>query len=324
MTATVHFDISCAAIDSKCQGMVTLPHSSAFRRIIELTGQSPRQNPAFLVLNIGIDDPILPAVLQTIKDETGRIPIPHRIMRRNGENSNYFYVRVFREYDEKDVRDLPYVVVHCSKEIGDLRDPIQTNDEHYLVKANKRLKARWEYGSLGFHPAYAMTTPLKELFEREGMEGFRPRPVQFDKPEKAAKELWQPWSEVMMPRCLLPLVDNLGEPTTPDGLADPIEYTDRPRDPGRGGHVGEEGSLRARHDEERPVAVGAPIEEAGGAAPGERGEDVALAVEVPRRDRLAEEAPGQALDRARAGGAAGEGDVPVGGRRGAVLHVARG
>lgn len=232
----MHFDIGCLAIDSRCQGMVTLQDVSAFKRIVELANQPPRQNPAFLILNLAIDDPTLVPVLRIIKDETGRIPIPHRIMRHNGEHLRYFYVRVFREYDEKDVRELPYVVVHCRKEIGDLRDPIQTEDEHYLAETNKRLKARWEYGSLRFLPAYAMTTRLKERFEREGMRGFRPQPVLFDKPEKAAKELWQPWSDVVMPRCLLPLVDNVGEPTTPDGLEDPIEYTDRPRYPGRGVH----------------------------------------------------------------------------------------
>ncbi|MBE0544598.1 MAG: hypothetical protein IH623_24935 [Verrucomicrobia bacterium] len=157
-------------------------------------------------------------------------------MRRNGEHLRYFYVRVFREYDEKDVRDLHFVGVHCSREIADTQHPIQTDDERYLAKADKRLKARWDYGNLGTLPAYAMTTRLKELLEREGMKGFRPRPVLFDKPGKAAKELWQPWSDVVMPRCLLPLVDNLGEPTTQDGLEDPIEYKDRPRYAGRAVH----------------------------------------------------------------------------------------
>lgn len=236
MIATVHFDIVCQEISPRSAGMVTLQKALPFRRIIELTGESPRHNPGGLILNIPLDSPALPEVLQLIKEETGRIPIPHRITRRNGEHLKYFYVRVFREYDEKDVGDLPHVVVHCRKEIGDLRDPIQTDDEHYLAKANKRLTARWDYGSLRFLPAYAMTTRLKEVLEREGIKGLRPRPVLFDKPEKAAKELWQPWSDVMMPRCLLPLVDNLGEPTTPDGLDDPIEYTDRPRYSGRGVH----------------------------------------------------------------------------------------
>lgn len=236
MKTTVHFDIGCLEIDPRCTGMVSLRQAAVFRKIIELTGQSPRQNPAFLILNIPVEHPKLPEVLRIIRDETGRIPIPHRIMRHNGENMKYFYVRVFREYEERDVRDLPYVVVHCKRRIGDSRDPLQTDDEQYLAKANNRLKAHWKYGSLGFHTAYAMSRRLKELLEQEPMRGFLPHLVLFDKPEKAAKELWQPWSEVVMPPCLLPLVDNLGEPTTSDGLADPIEYTDRPRYPGRGVH----------------------------------------------------------------------------------------
>jgi hypothetical protein len=216
--------------------MISLRKESVFREIIRLTGQSPRQNPAFLVLNIPMENPRLPTVLRVIRDETGRVPIPHRIMRRTGENAKYFYLWIAREYEEKDVRDLPYVRVQCSRVIADSRDPIQMDDERYLAKANNRLTAHWEYGNLGTLAGYAMTTRLKDLLQQQGMKGFRPRPVTFDKLEKAAKELWQPWSDVMMPRCLLPLVDNAGEPTTPDGLADPIEYTDRPRDPGRGVH----------------------------------------------------------------------------------------
>lgn len=204
---------------------------------MELTGRSPCQNPAFVNLdNIPLQHPNLPEVLRIIKAETGRIPIPHRIMRRNGEHTKYFFVRVIRKYEERDVRDLPYVGVHCSREIVDSRDPIQTDDERFLVKANKRLKARWDFGSLWALPGYAMTTRLRDILEQQGMKGFHPRPLLYDHPEKAVKELWQPWSSIMMPRCLLPLVDNVGEPTNPDGLEDPIEYTDRPRYAGKGVH----------------------------------------------------------------------------------------
>ena len=219
------------------QGGLFVKTETAFRRIMELTGKSPMRNPAFVILEgLPLNHPKLPEVLRIIKEETGRIPIPHRIMRHNGEAAKYFYLRVIRKHEEKDVRDLRFVGVHCSREIADTRDPIQTDDGRCFAKADKHLKARWDYGNWGTLPAYAMTTRLKELLELEGMKGFHPRPVVFYKPEKAAKELWQPWSDVVMPRCLLPLVDNVGEPTTPDGLADPIEYTDRVRDPGCGVH----------------------------------------------------------------------------------------
>lgn len=236
MKATVNFSIGCRALYPRPREAdgIFVGDEALFHRIMELTGCTPRRNPAFIIVELPLQHRGLPEALRIIRDQTGRVPIPHRIPRGTGEPARYFYVRVFREYEEKDVRHLPYVVVHCRREIGDFLD--QTQDERYVAEANSRLKACSEYGSLRFHPAYAMSTKLKELLERERMKGFHPRPVLFDKPDKVAKELWQPWSDVVMPRCLLPLVDNVGEPTTLDTLADPTEYTDRPRDPGRGVH----------------------------------------------------------------------------------------
>jgi hypothetical protein len=234
MKAIVNFDVGCRELDSRLQsGGLILKTAAPFRRIGEVTGCGPRQNPAFIVVEVPLGHPGLPEALRIIKEETGLIPSPNtRIPRREWSAPRYFAARIFREYGEKDLRDLPFLFVNCACQIADSKG--QTEDERCIVEVNKRLKAKWDFGSVGFRPVYALSTHLKELLEREGMTGFCPRPVLFDKPEKAARELWQLWSDVVMPPCLLPLYDDAGEPTTQDNLADPIEYTDRPRDPGRG------------------------------------------------------------------------------------------
>jgi len=234
MKETVYFTVGCRAL-SKDQGGLFVKTETPFRRIAEVTGCGPRKNPAFAVIEVPLEHPGLPEALRIIREETGLIPSPNSMIpRREWSAPRYFSASIWREYEEKDLRDLPYVHVYCTRQIADSKGP--TEDERCIVEANKRLKAKWDFGNIGFRPVYALSTRLKELLEREGMKGFRPRPVLFDKPEKAARDLWQLWSDVVMPPCLLPLYDDAGEPTTQDNLADPIEYTDRPRDPGRGVH----------------------------------------------------------------------------------------
>jgi hypothetical protein len=213
------FSLGCRALyKGRDPAGLFVETENTFRQIMELSGKSPTRNAAFLSLDIPLDHPNLPEVLRIIKEETRRIPIPHHIPYHSADRKRYFSLKVVRQYEEKDLRNLPYVNVRCSRQIAESRDPIQTEDERYLAKANNKLKARWDYGNLGFLQAYAMTTRLKSVLEKQGMQGFRLRPVLFDHPEKAAKELWQPWSDVIMPRCLLPLVDNESEPTLPDAL----------------------------------------------------------------------------------------------------------
>lgn len=236
MKSTVMFGFYCRELDPVHATGLVINTKALFCRIAQLSGCVTRGNPAYLTVEVPLDHPGLPETLRLIKDETGRIPCPHGIMRNSSESTKFFNVSVIREYEEKDSRHLPFAVIRCHRMIAETAHRIQTDDEHYIAKADRRLKARWEFGSLGYLPAYAMNTRLKDVLVQQQMKGFHPRVVLFDKPEKAIKELWQPWSDVVMPRCLLPLKNNIGEPTTPDNLAHPIEYTDRIRDPGRGVH----------------------------------------------------------------------------------------
>jgi hypothetical protein len=83
-----------------------------FHRITELTGCGARQNPAFIVVELPLEHPGLPEALRIIQEETGRIPTPNTtIRRRQYAERKYFSARITRQYEEKDLRVVPYLGV---------------------------------------------------------------------------------------------------------------------------------------------------------------------------------------------------------------------
>lgn len=78
----------------------------------------------------------------------------------------------------------------------------------HVLKANARLKNKLIFGNVEGTRVFYASVEGREYLDHQNLIGISWDPVVFDRPEIAAKKLFQLRSSIMMPKCLTPIVDD--------------------------------------------------------------------------------------------------------------------
>lgn len=158
---------------------------------------------------IEVDDPEgsyrLLRLLKIIQEKFGFVPSMRKIVPES-ERGKVFDVSKLRKYSKKEIQICDYLCISFTEKIiaehlwGSEED---IEKERYLVQNHKK-KTSVLMGCLSPFPAIAVSGELKLDLEQAGLIGLTFEPV------INGDDIWKPTSSIMMPQCLLPLVDGSG------------------------------------------------------------------------------------------------------------------
>jgi hypothetical protein len=130
--------------------------------------------------------------------------------------SNEFTIIRRRTYRPDEIAEAELLRAHPNFPYFTMADWIPGgNDETgWTGEANARLKKKLSFGHFDSLEVMLFSAELKERLEAERLAGLTFVPIRYDKPSRAARQLWQVAQNTKMPPCLLPRFTQLAEPFT--------------------------------------------------------------------------------------------------------------
>lgn len=156
-----------------------------------------------LKIAVTADDPRLETIFR-ILEKHGYRPSKRWLVTVAGREHE-FQVNRHRTYSESELAAAPMLMLRPRFNQDIMANWCGGDDDHgWIAKADKRLeKKKLEMGHFDSFEAILLGPNLQEMLLKTDLTGLDFIPIQYDHPERAARQLWQFGHKVVMPACLL-------------------------------------------------------------------------------------------------------------------------